>query len=233
MPPDAAERAIFSGRVTVAGRVVRNPFAPVDGHERVTVDQVEVSLASTTRVLMFHKPRGLVTAGSDPDGTGTVFAALSGRFDPELARFGWHAVGRLDRATTGLLLFTNDERFVQHATSPGTHLPKTYLATVDGKISESQVQELLSGVELDDGPARAVSARRRSDRELEVVLDEGRHHQVRRMLNAVRLATAALHREAVGTLQLDTEPGVFRPLTDGEIASTLRFDPGRRGASDG
>jgi 23S rRNA pseudouridine2605 synthase/16S rRNA pseudouridine516 synthase len=124
MPLAEAERAIRTGRVKVGARCVREPLTPVRPGEPVRVDGQPVSLEAKTLVVAFHKPEGVVTSTIDPEGQGTVFERLQSALPPELHPFGWHAVGRLDRNTTGLLLFTNDERFVAHATSPQTHLSK-------------------------------------------------------------------------------------------------------------
>lgn len=123
IPDGDVAAALAADRVTVDGNGVRDPFAPVLPGGRIAVDGAPASLAWRTRILAFHKPRGLVVAGSDPDAIGTVFDALRTALPADLRRFVWHAVGRLDRDTTGLLLFTNDERFVEHATAPATHLP--------------------------------------------------------------------------------------------------------------
>lgn len=221
-----AERAIGFGRVHLNGRIEKEPLAPVKLHSRVLLDGKAVCLAWRTRALQFHKPQGLITHGSDPQGVGTVFEALRAVLPPQLQRFGWHAVGRLDRNTTGLLLFTNDEKLVAHATTPATHLPKRYLARVGRKVNEAQLESLRRGVRLDDGsqtlPAKA---RVRGADSVELVLTEGRYHQVKRMLNAVGLPTLALHREAVGGLELDVPVGHWRELLDEEVQTKLCFEP--------
>jgi 23S rRNA pseudouridine2605 synthase/16S rRNA pseudouridine516 synthase len=226
LPLHEAEQAIRAGRVLLDGREERSPLAPVLPGARASLDGREVSLAWRTRVLEFHKPAGLVTHGSDPRGIGTVFAGLRAALPPELLGFGWHAVGRLDRDTTGLLLFTNDEKFAAHATAPATHLPKRYLARVGARPAEAQLERLRTGVLLDDGtPSLPAGAQARGDDALELVLTEGRHHQVKQMLNAVGLSTLSLHREAVGGLELSVAPGAYRALDDVEVRTKLRFEP--------
>jgi pseudouridine synthase len=229
MPLPQAQDAIAAGRVQLDSRSVVEPMSPVTATSRVSVDGKPVSLAWRTRVLMLHKPQGVVSHGSDPEGIGTVFDALLAALPPELLSFGWHAVGRLDRDTTGLLLFTNDERFVAHATAPATHLPKRYVAKVGTKVKSERLEPLRVGVVLDDGlPTRPAKARPHGDDEVELILTEGRFHQVKRMLNAVGLPTLGLHRAAVGTLELDVAVGTLRQVTDDEVRRRLGFEP-RRG----
>ncbi|MFZ5444359.1 MAG: pseudouridine synthase [Myxococcota bacterium] len=226
LPLAQAEDAIRAGRVRLDARVVTEPLAPVTGRSRVELDGAPVPLAWKTRVVMLHKPAGVVTHGTDPEGVGTVFDVLLAALPAELHRFGWHAVGRLDRDTTGLLLFTNDERFVGHATSPDTHLAKRYVAQVGAKVSDEKLAPLRRGVRIDDGElTRPAKARARGDDSVELVLTEGRFHQVKRMLNAVGLPTLKLHREAVGSLELDVAEGACRELSDDEVRGKLGFEP--------
>jgi len=222
-----AEEAIRAGRVRISGRVVRQPFAVVQPGEDVRVDGHKVQMRRDTRVLCFHKPAGVVTAPEDGHSKGdTAFTLLSAQLPPELAGFGWHAVGRLDRNTTGLLLFTNDERFVAHATSPSTHLPRRYEAEVQGGATEEKLQPLRDGIELDDGPARPAKAELLDAAHVAVTLTEGRFHQVKRMLGAVGLPVRRLHRAAVGSLELDVPEGTFRELAPEEVREALGFPPG-------
>jgi 23S rRNA pseudouridine2605 synthase/16S rRNA pseudouridine516 synthase len=226
LPFREAEAAVQAGRVTVDGRVIKAPHAPVTPSSVVTVDGRPVDVRPTTRVLMFHKPAGLVTAGSDAQGEGTVFEALLRALPPALTGYGWHAVGRLDRDTTGLLLFTNDERFVAHATRPETHLPKRYVARVGAVVTEEKLAQLREGVEVEaDVVSKPAQARARAADTVELTLTEGRYHQVKRMLNAVGLPTLALHREAVGALTLDVDEGALREVTVEELRGALSYEP--------
>ncbi len=222
--PDEINDAIAQGRVRIDGKLQNKPFAPVKNGARVTVDGQEVDLTRRTRVLMLHKPKGVVSAGRDQ--RGTVFDVLNAALTPELARFNWHAVGRLDVDTTGLLLFTNDERLVGHATSPATHLPKRYLATVHAKATDAMLAPLREGVTLDDGPARPAQTKVRQSGLVELTLTEGRNHQVKRMLAAVGLPVLELHREAIGDVVLDVEVGQLRELSAEEIHAGLSYAAG-------
>lgn len=226
LPPDQAAAAVRAGRVTVGGRVVREPLTMLRPGDEVWLDGRAVDLAAHTRVLLFHKPAGVVTSTVDPEGGGTVFARLSAALPPPLRGYGWHAVGRLDRNTTGLLLFTNDERFVAYATRPETHLPKRYVATVQGRADDVRLEPLRRGVVLDDGPTRPARAVVRAPDVVELTLTEGRNHQVKRMLAAVGLPVRALHREAVGDLVLDVAEGAVRELSAEEIRGRLGWPPG-------
>lgn len=225
LPLKDAEAAIAAGRVKVDGKVVTAPFAPVAADSDVRLDGARVNVAPVTKVVMFHKPAGVVTSDHDPEGVGTVFDALARVLPPELQGFGWHAVGRLDRDTTGLLLFTNDEKFVAHATAPDTHLPKRYLARVSGKPTDDALAPLRVGVELDDGKTRPAGAAVLADGRVALTLTEGRNHQVKRMLGAVGLPVLALHREAIGALVLDVPEGACRLLRDAEVADQLSYFP--------
>jgi 23S rRNA pseudouridine2605 synthase/16S rRNA pseudouridine516 synthase len=224
LPPPEVEAALAAGRVRVNSQVVRQPFAPVRKGDRIELDGRPVEVTPTRRVLMFHKPAGLVCAGHDPERIGTVFEALALCLPNALRGFGWHAVGRLDRNTTGLLLFTNDEKLVARLTSPEEHLPKRYLAKVSPKATDAQLEPLRQGITLDDGPARPALAELREPGLVALTLTEGRHHQVKRMLAAVGLPVLALHREAIGELLLDVPEGEVRELSEQEIAEGLRQD---------
>ncbi|WP_224249992.1 pseudouridine synthase [Hyalangium gracile] len=224
MPRTEAERAIREGRVEVGGQVEREPFAPVQPGVEVRVDGRLCELEAPLLVLMFHKPAGVIVAGKDPEGVGTVFERLRAVLPAELQGFEWYAIGRLDRDTTGLLLFTNDERVVQHGTSPETHLPKRYVAEVAGRPSEEALARLREGLVLEDGPTRPAGARLLGPEQVELVLTEGRHHQVKRMLAAVGHPVRALHRVAVGSLVLDVPVGAWRRLSASEVSVGLGFN---------
>jgi 23S rRNA pseudouridine2605 synthase/16S rRNA pseudouridine516 synthase len=225
MPRAEAEQAIRDGRVEVDGRVETEPFAPVSPGTRVRVDGQERSLEAPLHVLMFHKPAGAIVAGTDPEGVGTVFELLRAALPDELRGFEWYAVGRLDRDTTGLLLFSNDERVLNYVNSPETYLAKRYVAHVAGWPGKKALQKLREGLMLDDGPTRPAAARLLALDQVELVLTEGRHHQVKRMLAAVGYPVLTLHREAVGRVILDVAVGTWRLLTEAEVRQGLGFDP--------
>ncbi|MBL8921110.1 MAG: rRNA pseudouridine synthase [Myxococcaceae bacterium] len=226
LPLVEAERAIREGRVTLNGRVATVVVAPLEPGDRVEVDGEVVDVRPTTRVLAFHKPKGLVVDARDPEGIGTVFERLHALLPEELRGYGWLAVGRLDRDTTGLLFFTNDERFVAHATDPDTKLPKRYVATVSGKVSDVKLERLAQGgIDLGDFTTLPAQAERRGERDVALTLTEGKFHQVKRMLGAVGLSTLELFREAVGEYVLDVPLDALRLLTDDEVARLLGYRP--------
>ncbi len=225
LPLADAGEAIVKGRVRIGARVVHEPFAPLLPGSEVFLDGVRVDVTPRTLVMMFHKPNGVVTSNVDQHGDGTVFDAFQRKLTPELNKYTWHAVGRLDRNTTGLLLFTNDEKFVAHATSPDSHLEKHYVATVDKKATDAQLEPLRQGMELDDGPTRPAKATLTEPGLISVVLTEGKNHQAKRMLGAVGLPVRALHRASIGGLQLDIPVGEVRAVTAEEIEKLLGYSP--------
>lgn len=131
-------------------------------------------------------------------------------------------VGRLDYDTTGLLLLSDDGKFIHAQSSPKRHQPKTYVATTAEPVTDKLVTSLLAGVKLHDEPAQlaALACRKLADNQIEIVLDQGKYHQVKRMLAAAGNHCAALTRTAIGGLQLselNLEEGEWRYLTDAEL----------------
>jgi pseudouridine synthase len=220
--------AIALGRVTVNGKTAASPFTPVRQDSQVRLDGHDVSLAAPTVVIAFHKPQGLISHGRDPECIGTVFDGLRLALPEPLNQRSWHAVGRLDRDTTGALLFTNDERFVAHATSPDTHLTKRYLATVGGQVTDSKLATLRNGLTLDDVSYRPAKIEQRGPQQVELTLTEGKHHQVKRMLGAVGLPTLSLHREAIGEYVLDVTLSAARVLSEEEVSGCFGFGSSRQ-----
>lgn len=217
-----AEEAVRAGRVTVNGVVRRDPTLRVDmdrdrlaldGHAAVAAPRVHVAL---------NKPRGLVTTRDDPQGRATVFECLAGADLPPLG-----PVGRLDKASEGLLLLTNDTRWGQRILDPATHLPKTYHVQVDVVPDDALVARLRAGID-DTGErlgVRSASVLRAGERHgwLEVVLDEGRNRHIRRMLAALDVEVLRLVRVAIGPLALgDLPKGHWRHLTRAEKAALDR-----------
>jgi len=202
---------------------VREPHAPLPPGAVVRLDGALLALEAPEHVLMLHKPAGQVVAGRDPEGRGTVFEHLHAVLPEALRGFEWYAVGRLDRDTTGLLLFTNAPELIARIASPERALPKRYVAGVAGQPTEAALARLRAGLVLEDGPTRPAQARLREDGRVELTLTEGRHHQVKRMLAAVGHPVRSLHREAVGEVVLDVEAGAWRLLEPRECTQGLRL----------
>jgi 23S rRNA pseudouridine2605 synthase len=204
-----ADELIKAGRVTVNGEPGQlNSF--VDGEARVEVDGRPVAPQRLAYVLL-HKPAGVVTTARDPQGRPTVVDLVehASRVVP---------VGRLDADTTGALLLTNDGELAHRLAHPRYGVEKTYVVDVEGEPSDEVIRALAEGVELDDGPTAPAKARRIAPSQLELVLHEGRKHQVKRMLAAVGHPVTRLHRSAYAALTLDgLEPGQWRELSPDEL----------------
>lgn len=206
---------IEAGRVRVDGRTARSATLRVDlSRSRIMVDGVEVA-ARDKLYLMLNKPRGLVTTRRDPQGRGTVYDCL-----PDGLPF-LSPVGRLDQASEGLLLLTNDTGWAEHLMNPLSGVPKTYHVQIDRRADEALVAALRRPVE--DGGERLSAASVRligtgaGSRWIELVLTEGRNRQVRRMVAAQGAAVLRLVRVAIGGLSLgDLAKGGVRPLTPAE-----------------
>ena len=215
-----AAKWIAAGRVAVDGRVVHDPDFPiVTGRQRVTVDGREIGEAPRL-YLMLNKPRGVVTTASDERGRDTVYRCLDGADLPWLA-----PVGRLDKASEGLLLFCNDPEWAARVTDPGQGPAKTYHVQVDTIPGAAQLAALIAGVADDDDGrlhARSATVLRAGEKNawLEIVLDEGRNRQIRRLLAALDIGVLRLMRVAIGDLALgDLPKGQWRLLTPAECRS--------------
>jgi 23S rRNA pseudouridine2605 synthase len=213
----SVERLIDEGRVTVNGRRVRLGARADPVKDKVEVDGSPVPLRPELVYYLMNKPVGVVTTASDPYGRPTVLD-----FVPTTDRV-W-AVGRLDIATEGALLLTNDGELTFRVTHPSFRVDKTYLAEVRGSLGGSVARRLQRGVKLDDGPtapARVVVLDRSGSSSLvEISIHEGRHRQVRRMLDAVGHPVIRLARIGIGPLALGRlRPGTVRRLGPDEITS--------------
>ncbi|OGT54145.1 MAG: pseudouridine synthase [Gammaproteobacteria bacterium RIFCSPHIGHO2_12_FULL_63_22] len=210
---------IADGRVRVNGRLVTDAEFPV----RQGIDRIEIEGSQAARgeriVLMLNKPRGLVTTRADEKGRDTVYSCLDG------ADFGWLApVGRLDKASEGLLLFSNDPEWAAAITSPDSGPEKIYHVQVDRIPEASLLDALVAGVEADGErlSARSATLLRQGERNswLEIVLDEGRNRQIRRLLQAFDVRVLRLLRIGIGPLRLGKlAKGAWRRLQPDEIES--------------
>jgi 23S rRNA pseudouridine2605 synthase len=219
-----AEKLAREGRVRVDGRVVRDPEFPIRGAERIDVDGGGAETAAPVYVLM-NKPRGIVVSASDERGRATVYSLLEGAGLPWLG-----PVGRLDKASEGLLLLSNDTVWAAGITDPATHVPKTYHVQVAGQPDASTIAAMLEGVVDEGEPLRAGAASilRQGEKNawLEVTLDEGRNRHIRRLMAALGFDVQRLVRVAIGTLELgELAKGQWRHLRPDEVAG-LRRRPG-------
>ncbi|MEW6156649.1 MAG: pseudouridine synthase [Verrucomicrobiota bacterium] len=212
-----AERLIAEGRVTLDGKVQRNPEHPVIWNEAsICVDHQPVRAAKKIYA-MLNKPRGLVTTASDEKGRPTVFECLRGAELPFLS-----PVGRLDQASEGLLLFTNDSAWAERLTNPVHEIEKIYHAQINRVPDEALVRDLERGIE-DEGEhlaARRVRVLRTGTRNgwLEITLTEGKHRQIRRLLAGFDIEVLRLVRVAIGPLELGAlAKGQWRFLTPEEV----------------
>lgn len=219
---------IRDGKVRLNGSIARNPESPV----RLRVDRIQVRgrplTAAEKTYLMLNKPRGIVTTAADEKGRETVYSLLP-------ASLQWIApVGRLDKASEGLLLLTNDSEWAARITDPASHVDKTYHLQIS-VVADSQLLEALErGVEIPKGEVlKAKRARNLRAGEkhswIEIVLDEGKNRQIRRMLDALGIEVLRLIRVSIGPLQLGELPkGAHRSLRPEE---KLALDRAREQAS--
>lgn len=206
-----AEEIIAKGLVTVGGEVVTDPARDVGAGDDVRVNGKPV-VAEAHEVWAVNKPAGVVSTAREPGSRPAVVELVETN-----ARL--YPVGRLDADTTGLLLLTNDGELAERLTHPRYEVPKTYRVRLGKPIADRDLERLRKGVELDDGPTGPAEVRRLGEREVEIVLREGRNRQVRRMVEAVGNRVVALQRVRFGQLGLGRlKEGGARRLSRDEIA---------------
>jgi len=213
-----AYELIRGGRVQVNGAVQRDPERLVNlQRDRILVDGQPVQ--SREKIyLVLNKPRGLVTTTSDEQGRETVYQCLEAHGLPRLV-----PVGRLDKASEGLLLFTNDTQWAARITAPETHLDKTYHVQINCLADALLVQKLVAGANTMEGDflaAKQARVLRQGARNswLEILLDEGKNRHLRRLLDALGIEVLRLIRVSIGALELGSLPkGQFRFLTQEEV----------------
>lgn len=226
-----AAELIRAGRVRINGAVRKNAEVPVHlGKDRLEVDGLRVSAAEKL-YLILNKPRGAVTTASDEQGRDTVYKYLGAVLGEDSVGDGsrkgqnWVApIGRLDKASEGLLLLTNDSEWGAKVVSPEAHLDKTYHVQIDAQPDALLVRKLIEGFKANDGEflrVKAAGVLRTGERNgwLEIILDEGRNRHIRRMFEALDIEVLRLIRVAIGGLQLgELAKGKVRALTTGERA---------------
>lgn len=221
-----AEEIISKGVVTVDGEVVTDPARDVDAGNDVRVNGARVA-AEATEVWAVHKPAGVVSTAREPGARPAVVELVR----DSNARL--YPVGRLDADSTGLLLLTNDGALANRLTHPRYEVPKTYRARLRKPVTDRALDQLRGGVELEDGPTAPTEVRRLGEREIEIVLREGRNRQVRRMAEAVGNQVAGLRRVAFGPLALGKLPvGEARRLSDAEVQRLRAAGSAAAGATE-
>lgn len=215
---------IVAGRLAVDGQVVTDPLLPVVP-ETASFRLNGLELArSTWTTLLLYKPRGYITTRSDDRGRPTVFDLLP-QGDLYL-----HAIGRLDMATSGVILITNDSRLSAWLTDPANAVPRVYVVSVRGEVGDEAVDQMLAGI-CDLGEmlrAEKIVVRKTSRREshLIVTLTEGKNREIRRLFGILGHEVLQLKRVAFGGLELgDLQPGAWRALTPAEIMAAFPGAP--------
>ena len=216
-----AEKIIAAGRVTLNGKVVTEQGTKADPESDVIcVDGAPLKKCERVLYFMLHKPKGYVTTVSDPEGRPTVMELMKNCEERV------YPVGRLDYASEGLLLMTNDGALAQKLMKAGSHAPKTYLVKVSGRPDGKALNRLRAGImiELEDGtrvktsPAKIRLVEDAPNPWYEVVLIEGRNRQIRRMFQNTGFLVEKIKRVQYGPLVLDVPAGNYRPLTVREVA---------------
>lgn len=209
------ERMIADGRVTLNGEAVTTPATLLKSLHGVAVDGNLVKQAEPTKLFLFHKPAGCLTAERDFSGRKTIYDLLP----PELPRV--MPIGRLDFATEGLLLLTNDGEFKRQMELPSTGIERTYRARAFGDISQDQLEELIHGIEIDGVRYGKIDANleRRTGRNgwIEMTLTEGKNREVRRVLEHFGLEVSRLIRTRYGPFSVEQ-------LAPAEVSEIRRVD---------
>ncbi|MEY3115606.1 MAG: hypothetical protein RL611_320 [Actinomycetota bacterium] len=210
----ACEALIDEGRVKVNGKIVKTQGVKIDPiNTKVEVDNELISASKTKTYLAFNKPAGILSTMSDPEGRPSL-QDFFGSWPDRL----FH-VGRLDKESEGLIILTNDGQWAHESTHPSFGVEKTYLVQTEEPISRSAFQNLMEGVELEDGLAKPISVARRGAM-IEVVIHEGRNQIVRRMFDALGYPVERLIRTAIGSIKLgELPPGKWRSLNSVELVS--------------
>ncbi|MGH8495791.1 MAG: 23S rRNA pseudouridine(2605) synthase RluB [Gammaproteobacteria bacterium] len=222
----AIDALIAAGRVAVDGKPA-HPGDRITGRERIAIDGRPVHLTGSReaapRAIAYHKPIGEIATRKDPEGRPSVFASL-----PRLRGRRWVSVGRLDINSAGLMLFTTDGALAHALMHPSRGVEREYAVRVLGELSAHDIERLLEGVRLDDGPAHAehilAGGGSGANRWYRVTLREGRKREVRRLFDAVGRQVNRLIRVRYGPVELarNLKPGQHRELTPGELASLYR-----------
>ncbi|MDG2002189.1 MAG: pseudouridine synthase [Novosphingobium sp.] len=231
-----AERMIADGRVKIGGELVTTPATLLDNLKGVTVDGEPVKAPEPTRLFAFHKPTGLLTAEHDPAGRPTIYTALRNALPKNAPRL--MPVGRLDLNTEGLLLLTNDGALKRALELPSSNVPRSYRARVFGEITQTQLDELIEGIEIEGMRYGRIDANleRSTGRNqwIELTLTEGKNREVRRVLEHLGLKVSRLIRVGYGPFALDDMPrGATAEINQRDVERLLLGlkSPPKRGKS--
>ena len=210
----ACEELIVAGRVRVNGKVVRELGTKINPiNSKVEVDNETINQPKTKTYLAFHKPKGVLSTMSDPEGRACL-ADFFGNYPERL----FH-VGRLDKESEGLIILTNDGQWAHTATHPSFGVRKSYLVLCEEEVDRSTLDSLTKGVDLEDGLAKPLSVSRRGQW-VELVIHEGRNQIVRRMFEELGNPVQRLVRTAIGSIKLgELPPGKWRSLSSEELLS--------------
>jgi 23S rRNA pseudouridine2605 synthase len=220
----AADQLILEGRVSVDGEVITefgNKFDPEICD--IKVDGESLSIGKSKTYLAFHKPAGVISTMSDPEGRSNLGDFFKDRKDR------LYHVGRLDKDSEGLILLTNDGELAHRATHPSYGLEKRYLVEIEGEFNKQLSDQLLQGVRLEDGLARAVKviharAVSRNHHWVEITIHEGRYHIIRRLIESLGLKVLRLIRLDFGPISLgDMKPGRHRVLNSQEMTNLFNL----------
>jgi len=218
------QQGLVQVRLDAESAVVSDPTAVFEPQHLCYTVQGERWVYQAQAFLMLHKPAGF-ECSHKPGAHPSIYTLLPGplRVRGGGAAAGVQAVGRLDHDTTGLLLLSDDGKFIHRMTSPRHHVPKVYQVRVKHPLDAQQLDRLRAGVVLDDDPkpVRAAACSARGELDLELTLTEGKYHQVKRMVAAVGNRVEGLHRSQIGTVSLPPElqPGQWRWLNEAEVAA--------------
>ena len=216
-----ARGLIGAGRVAVNGKTITDPGRRVIPERiAITIDGNEPAREMERVVVALHKPRGYVTTRSDPEGRKTVYDLLSDLEQRVIP------VGRLDLATSGLLLLTNDTQFANWLTDPANAISRVYLVTVEGRVTDSHLAILEAGVMNKGEQLRAASAElrkaSRKESHLTVTLAEGKNREVRRLFEAIGHPVTRLRRVEFGGVGVgDLKPGEWRRISSAELRAAF------------
>ena len=218
-----SEEIIIAGRVSVNGKITAELGTKVSQSDIICIDGKQVKIKAKQVYIMLHKPEGVITSVSDPQGRPVVLDYIK---DIEARLF---PVGRLDYDSSGLLLLTTDGNLAQKLTHPGYRVPKTYIAHLRGIPSKEGIRAFKEGIKIDEGPKTSAAKIKILDIidkrscTVQITIKEGRNRQVRKMCDAVGCPVLSLKRVGMGALKLGSLPkGKYRHLTKEEVSNVSK-----------